>query len=98
MGRRSAGDHSNRRRGGDKPIRGLTEPGERNPFLGVRGLQALLRRPEIFAVQLRALARAAVSGNLKVMFPDGDDPGRVSCRARSLSSRRSMTSRGGRAG
>ncbi len=55
--------------GGDKPIRGLTEPGERNPFLGVRGLRLSLRRPEVFAVQLRALARAAVLGNLKVMFP-----------------------------
>jgi phosphoenolpyruvate-protein phosphotransferase (PTS system enzyme I) len=55
--------------GGDKPIRGFTEDGEMNPFLGVRGLRLSLKRPEIFAVQLRALARAAVHGNLKVMFP-----------------------------
>jgi phosphotransferase system enzyme I (PtsI) len=55
--------------GGDKPIRGFTEDGEANPFLGVRGLRLSLRRPEIFTVQLRALARAAVHGNLKVMFP-----------------------------
>jgi phosphoenolpyruvate-protein phosphotransferase (PTS system enzyme I) len=55
--------------GGDKPIRGFTENGEANPFLGVRGLRLSLRHPEIFAVQLRALARAAVHGNLKVMFP-----------------------------
>jgi phosphotransferase system enzyme I (PtsI) len=55
--------------GGDKPIRGFTEDGETNPFLGVRGLRLSLKRPEIFAVQLRALARAAVRGNLKVMFP-----------------------------
>ena len=55
--------------GGDKPIRGFTEDGEANPFLGVRGLRLSLRHPEIFTVQLRALARAAVHGNLKVMFP-----------------------------
>ena len=55
--------------GGDKPIRGFTEDGEMNPFLGVRGLRLSLKRPEIFAVQLRALARAAVHGKLRVMFP-----------------------------
>ncbi|WP_245474478.1 phosphoenolpyruvate--protein phosphotransferase [Bradyrhizobium sp. Leo121] len=55
--------------GGDKPVAGFTLDGEANPFLGVRGLRLCLARPEIFAVQLRALARAAVRGNLKVMFP-----------------------------
>jgi phosphotransferase system enzyme I (PtsI) len=55
--------------GGDKPVPGFTPDGEANPFLGVRGLRLCLARPEIFAVQLRALARAAVRGNLKVMFP-----------------------------
>jgi phosphoenolpyruvate-protein phosphotransferase (PTS system enzyme I) len=55
--------------GGDKPIRGFTEDGETNPFLGVRGLRLCLKHPDIFAVQLRALARAAVYGKLKVMFP-----------------------------
>ena len=56
--------------GGDKPIRGVTFEGEANPFLGVRGLRLLLRRPNLFKTQLRALARAAASGNnLKVMLP-----------------------------
>ena len=55
--------------GGDKPVPGFTPDGEANPFLGVRGLRLCLARPEIFAVQLRALARAAMRGNLKVMFP-----------------------------
>ena len=55
--------------GGDKPVPGFTEDGEANPFLGVRGLRLCLKRPDIFSVQLRALARAAVRGNLKVMFP-----------------------------
>jgi phosphotransferase system enzyme I (PtsI) len=55
--------------GGDKPVPGFTEDGEVNPFLGVRGLRLCLARPDVFAVQLRALARAAMRGNLKVMFP-----------------------------
>lgn len=55
--------------GGDKPIRGLTPVGESNPFLGSRGVRLTLARPDIFRVQLRALARAATQGNLKVMLP-----------------------------
>jgi phosphotransferase system enzyme I (PtsI) len=55
--------------GGDKPVPGFTVDGEANPFLGVRGLRLCLRRPGVFNVQLRALGRAAVRGNLKVMFP-----------------------------
>ena len=55
--------------GGDKPIAGLTQPDDKNPFLGVRGVRLSLRRPEVFRAQLRALARAAVAGNLKVMVP-----------------------------
>jgi phosphotransferase system enzyme I (PtsI) len=55
--------------GGDKAIRGLSEAGELNPFLGLRGLRLSLRRPDVFTMQLRALARAAAIGNLKVMFP-----------------------------
>ncbi len=55
--------------GGDKPVPGFTLDGEANPFLGVRGLRLCLVRPDVFSVQLRALARAATRGNLKVMFP-----------------------------
>src|SRR4029077_6764524 len=55
--------------GGDKPVAGFTPEGEANPFLGLRGLRLCLARPDLFKVQLRALARAAVRGNLKVMFP-----------------------------
>jgi phosphoenolpyruvate-protein phosphotransferase (PTS system enzyme I) len=55
--------------GGDKPIAGLTIEGERNPFLGLRGLRLSLARPEVFRVQLRALARAAVGGDLNIMLP-----------------------------
>jgi len=55
--------------GGDKPVAGFTPEREANPFLGLRGLRLCLSRPDIFTVQLRALARAAVHGNLKVMLP-----------------------------
>src|SRR5256714_5254303 len=55
--------------GGDKPIAGLTIDGESNPFLGLRGIRLSLLRPEAFRLQLRALARAAVHGPLKVMLP-----------------------------
>ena len=55
--------------GGDKPISGLTLTGERNPFLGLRGVRLSLAKPEVFQVQLRALARAAVHGPLGVMVP-----------------------------
>lgn len=55
--------------GGDKPIAGLTGEAEPNPFLGLRGLRLSLARPEIFTIQLRALARAATLGALRVMVP-----------------------------
>jgi phosphotransferase system enzyme I (PtsI) len=55
--------------GGDKPVRGLTPDGEANPFLGLRGVRLTLAHEEVFRTQLRALARAAVHGNLKVMVP-----------------------------
>jgi len=55
--------------GGDKPISGYTVDGEANPFLGVRGLRLSLRHPDVLTTQLRALARAASRGLLKVMVP-----------------------------
>jgi len=55
--------------GGDKPIAGLTPQGEHNPFLGLRGVRLTLSRPDVFRTQLRALARAAAHGPLKIMIP-----------------------------
>jgi phosphotransferase system enzyme I (PtsI) len=55
--------------GGDKPIPGLTEEGETNPFLGLRGLRLTLEHPDLFRTQLRALARAAAHGRVEIMVP-----------------------------
>jgi phosphoenolpyruvate-protein phosphotransferase (PTS system enzyme I) len=55
--------------GGDKDLPGVDQPAEENPFLGWRGIRMCLDVPELFKPQLRALLRAAVHGNLKIMFP-----------------------------
>ena len=55
--------------GGDKFPKYLDLPHEDNPFLGVRGLRLCMRHPDLFAVQLRALLRAAAHGDLWVMLP-----------------------------
>ena len=68
--------------GGDKPIAGLTPEGESNPFLGVRGVRLSLQRQDIFMPQLRALARAAVLGDVEVMIPMVSVPQELeACRA-----------------
>ncbi len=54
--------------GGDKTLGGFGDT-ERNPFLGMRGIRLLLAHPDLLRVQARALLRAAVLGNLKVMLP-----------------------------
>ena len=54
--------------GGDKlPIGGY--PTEANPFLGWRAIRMCLDQPEMFKAQLRALLRAAVHGDLRIMLP-----------------------------
>jgi phosphotransferase system enzyme I (PtsI) len=55
--------------GGDKPIPGYTVDGERNPFLGMRGIRLSLRHRDVFRIQLRALARTAALGPIKIMLP-----------------------------
>lgn len=55
--------------GGDKHLPYLTLPEEMNPFLGVRAIRLCLNEVEIFKTQLRALLRASVYGQLKIMFP-----------------------------
>lgn len=63
--------------GGDKPVAGIEFPEEENPFLGWRGIRMCLDRPDIFKPQLKALLRAAVHGNVKVMLPMVADLGEV---------------------
>jgi phosphotransferase system enzyme I (PtsI) len=54
--------------GGDKlPVGGY--PTEANPFLGWRAIRMCIDRPDLFRVQLRALLRAAVHGDLRIMLP-----------------------------
>jgi phosphotransferase system enzyme I (PtsI) len=54
--------------GGDKlPVGGY--PHEPNPFLGWRAIRMCLDEPEIFKTQLRALLRAAVHGDVRIMLP-----------------------------
>lgn len=55
--------------GGDKELPYLKLPSEMNPFLGYRAIRLCLDDQSLFRVQLRALLRASVYGNLKVMFP-----------------------------
>jgi phosphotransferase system enzyme I (PtsI) len=54
--------------GGDKlPVGGF--PTEPNPFLGWRAIRMCLDQPELFKTQLRALLRAAMHGDVRIMLP-----------------------------
>jgi phosphotransferase system enzyme I (PtsI) len=55
--------------GGDKSIPYLNTGKEENPFLGYRAIRLCLDQTQIFRIQLKALLRASVCGNLKIMFP-----------------------------
>ena len=54
--------------GGDKlPVGG--HPAEANPYLGWRAIRMCLDEPEIFKTQLRALLRASLHGDVRIMLP-----------------------------
>src|SRR5947199_6424306 len=55
--------------GGDKFISHLWMPQELNPFLGWRAIRFCLQERALFRAQLRAILRAAVEGNIKMMYP-----------------------------
>lgn len=55
--------------GGDKFVSQLNIPYEINPFMGWRAIRFCLARPDIFKVQLRAILRASVHGDLGIMYP-----------------------------
>ncbi len=55
--------------GGDKELDYFEFAKEENPFLGCRAIRLCLNMPEIFKTQLRALLRASVYGNIRIMYP-----------------------------
>ncbi len=55
--------------GGRKLARQVMESEEDNPVLGLRGIRLTLARPKIFEVQVRALLRAGLKGNLWILLP-----------------------------
>ena len=55
--------------GGDKFLSTLEYPQEMNPALGLRAIRFSLKEQEIFRIQLKAILRASVHGQVRVMFP-----------------------------
>ena len=55
--------------GGDKVLPDFYGVSENNPLLGWRAIRFTLSMPEFFKNQLRAMLRASVNGNVKIMFP-----------------------------
>jgi phosphotransferase system enzyme I (PtsI) len=55
--------------GGDKELPYLELPHEMNPFLGYRAIRISITEDGMFRTQLRALLRASVYGQLRIMFP-----------------------------
>lgn len=63
--------------GSDKETPAIPLQKEENPALGFRGLRVYRLFPEIFRTQIRALLRAAVYGNLRILYPMVTYPGEV---------------------
>ncbi|MBK8097050.1 MAG: phosphoenolpyruvate--protein phosphotransferase [Planctomycetes bacterium] len=55
--------------GGDKPLRYLRMPEERNPVLGWRGIRLCLDWPDILFTQMRAILRAGALGHARILLP-----------------------------
>lgn len=55
--------------GGDKEVPYLNLPKEDNPFMGYRAVRFCLNNQDLFKAQLRALLRAAVHGDIRIMIP-----------------------------
>ena len=55
--------------GADKQVDYFNLGNEDNPAMGYRAIRICLKQPDIFKTQLRALFRAAVYGNLSIMYP-----------------------------
>lgn len=55
--------------GADKYTQSQAREPERNPFLGLRSIRYCLQNLELFKTQLRAILRASVEGDVRIMFP-----------------------------
>lgn len=55
--------------GGDKALPYLDLPPEDNPFLGRRAIRLCLDHPDLFIPQLRAILRAGLAGDVRLMLP-----------------------------
>lgn len=55
--------------GADKQVDYFNLGKEDNPAMGYRAIRICLKQPDIFKTQIRALLRAAVFGNLSIMYP-----------------------------
>ena len=55
--------------GGDKLLSSIVIPHEMNPYLGWRAIRYCLQHEDVFRAQLRAILRASVAGNVKIMYP-----------------------------
>ena len=55
--------------GGDKFLSHMKMPDELNPFMGWRAIRFCLNQHELFKTQLRAILRASVHENIKLMYP-----------------------------
>jgi phosphotransferase system enzyme I (PtsI) len=54
---------------GDKAVNYVRDTQELNPALGLRAIRYCLQRPDIFKTQLRAILRAAVHGEVRILLP-----------------------------
>ena len=55
--------------GGDKQLSNLAVSGEANPFMGFRSIRMIREHPAFFRTQIRAILRAAVHGDVSLLFP-----------------------------
>ncbi len=63
--------------GGDKFPMFLNMPAEENPYLGWRAIRVCLDRPDLFRTHLRAMLRATVHGDIRIMMPLVNDVGEL---------------------